>query len=1173
MTYNNQRLFRKACSPHSHTKCDPSIDMLVSGLPAPPSCDGSGGSGGSGGGGTHTHNYSTTGTAFWTNDGTRAGIVPLFIGQLGVQTDTGRVYISTGLAAGNWQATSAEYIVVHNRTEFDAANAIDDASILVIGNITVDADLTVNSDKRVAVTRLGKFTISTGKLTFHATPDGWGEDQWVFHGNGVAFTPLPRKRATADGTIGGVAGDVEGAFGDVPRRPEWFGAVRDSATFDCTDAIVSACKASKAWTPITYNGPTYWVCQPVDVKLAAANYYHARTIDVMGCNLKVTGCLRGGTRITAFTTFDFANSVPEVCDFPQSNWIDFTPDFNTDTCEAIGHGMSDGDMVWVHTTGAALPFGLTRGTNMWLHTTTRDTFKLSSTPGTVTPIPFTDDGTLSATKNAIVKIGKHQVRRKSIVYGQLLFGGPVGVNTAGLAQTRDGGAFGNHFQYIYFVFTNRQGYNTAQLFAPNYIQENNTFQNLIFYGSNFCQMLFGARDRTQLDWFDCNGVRIEQCEFGFTTSQGLAGTGFTTGSVVRVVAGRFVDISNNTFISRSVGAVASGSFTTTALSDIITTPVAHNLQNGDAIYFPDVGTLTEIEAFVSYYIIDKTPTTFRLTTTMHDTADAIGAFATATSGSWLQSNACITAIDSKSISLTVRSTHCEAGVVGILVDSGGIGLTNDASASPAPAGPLVFWNATRPPQYVSIDVVDFNVKITEAALKITRTAELASVHVNNLSAIYNIGLDITKPVILLDDVPRGRKSHGIGSPYLRSIVQYVRGYAKEVASPDGVKVGNYVSTLHPELMEAPPFLDPELFIGQPYVEIGGAVKMSLGRNPALLTSIIDSFPFGGVGHDAAANWEDETGNLKTFTTVGTVTDVTSGVGDPANTGDFVSSLNHLNHLVGAVPADYDYGSGNATFSFTVWVRFNTLSAVSGTNNTVISKTGSGSVASTAFTGLGPDFVSAGHPFQDGNVVYLSAISGTPGIDAYDLLELDEPYVVLGSTPGTFQLARYDAPTSPITCGIGIGATAVVTGGFELIWIPNVDPLLSEIRLIFPHPSAEYNSYHANPTVDPVQGEWTLYYGAWDKDRKEITLRNVTADSEVTRIAHDVDFDVTGGTFEDFVPLYDPNIPLRIGDRTNDANSGGDCNVEELVFYNRTLTKDECRWIHNWRNGRAFSEHA
>lgn len=1112
-------------------------------------------------------------TAYWADDAARLNKVPEFVGQLGVQLDTGRVYVGTGIGAGDWEATDAEFTVVHNRVEFDAANLVAGAAILVIGDIVVNVftgDLTVAADKKVGVAPSGKFSITTAKLTFHATPVGWGDDQWVFHGNSTSngyTTPgtgltLPRLRASADGLTGGVAGDVEGAFGDVPRRPEWFGAVKDDPAFDNTDAIVSAFKASRSWTLLTSSGINYWNCHPVDVKFSAGSYYHARTMDIMGCNFRAVGNVRGGTRITAFAAFDYANSVPEVCDFPQSNWINFTTDYSSDTetCYSPGHGMSDDDMVWVQTTGYELPSELQRGLNLYLVDSDLDTFKLSLTEGGA-PLDLGSDGVLPATVLGITKIGSHQVRRKSIVYSQILFGGPVGVNTSGLPQTRDGGAFGNFFRFLYFDFRNREGYNTASLCAPNYLQENTSFENLLFIGGNFAQLILGARDRTQLDWFDCNGVRIEQCEFLFTSSQGIAGECFSVGSALKISAGRFVDISNCTIIGRTLNTVTSGTFTSAMGSSVLTTPTAHKLRNGDAIYFPDVGAATEIEAYKIYYIISRTDTTFRLTTRIHDTAYAVGEFAAATSGSWNQHNGCIATIDSKSGSIIVRSTHMESGVVGILIDSGGVGSTNTATL-PAPAGPLIFWNATLPPQYAKIDTVDFNASLGDVGLRITERAELASVHVNDLHAIYNIGLHSSAPPLLIDDIPRGRQSHGIGSTYYRAIVHYVRAYAKELASPDGVKIGNYVATIHPDLMEPPPFLDPELFIGQPYVDIGGSVKVSLGANPALLSAIIDSFPLGNAG----ADWVDETGNLKEFTAVGTVIDESAGPDDPANIGDFTQVLDHANHLVGTYPADFDYGNGNAAFSFTVWVKFTNLSMTTGVANTVISKTGAGSVANTAFTGLGPDFVSVGHPFQDGNVIYLSSVTG------YDLLEEDEPYVVLDSAADSFRLARYDTPGSPITCGAGTGATAAVTGGFELVWIGNTDPTLGEMRLQFPHPSAEYNAYYANVPVDPVEDEWTFYYGAWDPVQKTITLRNVTADSEVIRVAHDVDYAVTGGTFEDFVPLYDPNIHLRIGDRTNDANSGGDCHVGALVFYNRPLTRDECLWLHNWLSGRAFSEH-
>ena len=46
-------------------------------------------------------------TKTWANDSERALAVPDFLGQVGVQRDTGAIYVSNGLLAGNWAATIA----------------------------------------------------------------------------------------------------------------------------------------------------------------------------------------------------------------------------------------------------------------------------------------------------------------------------------------------------------------------------------------------------------------------------------------------------------------------------------------------------------------------------------------------------------------------------------------------------------------------------------------------------------------------------------------------------------------------------------------------------------------------------------------------------------------------------------------------------------------------------------------------------------------------------------------------------------------------------------------------------------------------------------------------------------------------------------------------------------
>lgn len=46
-------------------------------------------------------------TKTWANNSERALAVPDFLGQVGVQLDTGAIYVSTGLSAGNWTASVA----------------------------------------------------------------------------------------------------------------------------------------------------------------------------------------------------------------------------------------------------------------------------------------------------------------------------------------------------------------------------------------------------------------------------------------------------------------------------------------------------------------------------------------------------------------------------------------------------------------------------------------------------------------------------------------------------------------------------------------------------------------------------------------------------------------------------------------------------------------------------------------------------------------------------------------------------------------------------------------------------------------------------------------------------------------------------------------------------------
>ena len=1090
----------------------------------------------------------TTGSAFWADDAARGAKAPDFVGQLGVQLDTNRVYVSTGVTAGDWTGADSEYEVIHNRTELDTAIAAGKTDFMIVGDVTITSNLTIPAGK-VAVAGDGKFTISTGKLTFNATPTGWGNEQQVFYGNGVNNTTLARAYNSA------TAGDVEGTFGSVFRIPEWFGATKNLQSFDNTDAITSAFKACPWFESSGTYTNTY-----TRVLFLKGTYYHLRTIDLLGLNFE---CIGQGKSIsileaplTGSPTFDFTNSPVQVADHPQTKWHDIGVTASSSTITCLGHDFKDGDTVWIQTTGTALPDVFSSQTTYYVRDVeyTNNTFSLAATSGGAAITLTSDVGTITSDE-------AHQVRRKILFHSQILFGGVAGRNTGG-TNAADQGSFNNYFKFLHFKF-NGDGYNTANVCAPHWVQENTEFENCRFAGGSVAQLQLGLRDRTQYDWFTSNGVIIDQCELAGrlykTASPGSQdGTGANNahiGSQINCLGGRFVDISNCTVLGKT-GASSSGTFT---VAGATCTDVAHGLRNGEPLYITTTGAMSGLEDNVIYYVIRSLDDTFSLSSRINDPNYIVTDTGSTGTLTWTTPNTLPAVIDSASQVLRVRDTHMENCVIGILIRDSLTGATG--------TGKLSTWPTTPLGPHVMLENIDFTSNIQEAGVKIGYDATFASVHVRNFFAQYNIGLPGGTAPVLLWDAPRDRKSKGYGATSKRRIISYIRGYANEDTSPDGVPQGIYVETPHVELKEPPVFSDPEQFVGQPYVDSGGAVKISLGANPALQSIISNS-------------WSSETGSelVNNNTTDAPNYDLvavgTARYGDeadaPTNTGAYLGDdagpnlLNDTDHFTVAAGTRLGYGDVTAanetfgtSFSFTVWCKIPTL-ATAGSNNTIFSKSGSGVVAATAFTVNVDDTTldSVGHPFLDGHVVYLTANDSSQ-------LDTTSPYVILNAAANSFNLATYEAPAVALTGLDGSSGTAALISGFEMLWSGDN----SEMNFSLKHPAAEFVNYRGNPAVDPVADEWTFYYGDYNALDHTVTLWNVTGNSKKTTLAEDRDAD-----FKAFKPLVDDNIPLYIGTRKNDGVSDGNCCVDELTFYDRVLTDVEVQWLHNWGNGRAYSEH-
>ena len=79
------------------------------------------------------------GTNTFTNATARALAVPNFVGQLGTQRDTGRIYISTGTSAGNWSLVNEDITLSDLAAGFFTADA-DGRGKFASGFFTADAD-------------------------------------------------------------------------------------------------------------------------------------------------------------------------------------------------------------------------------------------------------------------------------------------------------------------------------------------------------------------------------------------------------------------------------------------------------------------------------------------------------------------------------------------------------------------------------------------------------------------------------------------------------------------------------------------------------------------------------------------------------------------------------------------------------------------------------------------------------------------------------------------------------------------------------------------------------------------------------------------------------------------------------------------------------------------------
>jgi len=142
---------------------------------------------------------------------TQAAESPDYIGQVGVETDTGIIYRANGTGAGNWtRITHTDATIVVNYTEFAAAIAAIGTSpgkIVIADDITLTATATIPVNCSLEFPINGK-TINTGgfDLNIHGSVIA-GPAQQIFTG----YDPT----------------DIKGQFGGATRHVGWWGAVAD----------------------------------------------------------------------------------------------------------------------------------------------------------------------------------------------------------------------------------------------------------------------------------------------------------------------------------------------------------------------------------------------------------------------------------------------------------------------------------------------------------------------------------------------------------------------------------------------------------------------------------------------------------------------------------------------------------------------------------------------------------------------------------------------------------------------------------------------------------------------------------------------------------------------------------------------------------------------------------
>jgi hypothetical protein len=202
----------------------------------------------------------------------RATTVPSLVGQIGIETDTSKIYIAKGLTAGDWLLVNEQRWVT-TWDELDATVAALSGLSGTIGIATnlietgTATDIIVPVDVSLYFAAGGKITQSAGNTLTVNGPIIASQSQTIFAG----FT-APASPATQS--------TIRGYMGGVPRSVCWFGADSFDTVSDDTNAFrtavaswyTAAYTANNVITNVYVPHGTYTLTGTLDLASATTQY-------------------------------------------------------------------------------------------------------------------------------------------------------------------------------------------------------------------------------------------------------------------------------------------------------------------------------------------------------------------------------------------------------------------------------------------------------------------------------------------------------------------------------------------------------------------------------------------------------------------------------------------------------------------------------------------------------------------------------------------------------------------------------------------------------------------------------------------------------------------------------------------------------------------------------------